>query len=174
MIQNALAATAVATAFGLSDEEIQKGIAEVEPVGGRSHIIRKEKVTIIDDCYNANPVSMKAAVDLLSMADSRTVAILGDMFELGSNENALHYEVGAYAASKNIDVVICVGTLSKNMYEGALSVEDSVSKPYYFVDKDSLLEELGGLLQDGDSVLIKASHSMHFEELIDKISNVFK
>ena len=169
MIYNALAATAVATILGLSDEEIQKGIAAVEPVGGRSHIIRKEKVTIIDDCYNANPVSMKAAVDLLTMANSRTVAILGDMFELGNNENELHHEVGAYAAEKGIDVILCVGNLSKNMYEGALSVTDSTSKIYYFVDKATLLEQLGGLLQLGDSVLVKASHGMHFEELLDLI-----
>ncbi|MBQ6787377.1 MAG: UDP-N-acetylmuramoyl-tripeptide--D-alanyl-D-alanine ligase [Lachnospiraceae bacterium] len=173
MIYNALAATAVATMLGLSDEEIQKGIASVEPVGGRSHIIREEHVTIIDDCYNANPVSMKAAIDLLSMANSRTVAILGDMFELGSNENALHHEVGVYAAEKGIDVILCIGNLSRNMYEGSLSVDDSTSKSYYFVDKVTLLEQLGGLLQTGDSILVKASHGMHFEELLDKIVNVF-
>lgn len=169
MIYNALAATAVATVLGLSDEEIQAGIAAVEPVGGRSHIIRKENVTIIDDCYNANPVSMKAAIDLLSMAASRTVAVLGDMFELGSNENTLHYEVGAYAAEKGIDMILCVGRLSRNMYEGALAVKESTSKAYYFVDKAALLEQLGGLLHAGDSVLVKASHGMHFEELIEKI-----
>ena len=173
MIYNALAATAVATILGLSDEEIQAGIASVEPVGGRSHIIREENVTIIDDCYNANPVSMKAAIDLLSMANSRTVAILGDMFELGSNENALHYEVGAYAAEKGIDVILCIGNLSKNMYEGTLAVNVSTSKAYYFVDKAALLEQLGGLLQTGDTVLVKASHGMHFEELIEKIAHAF-
>lgn len=169
MIYNALAATAVATVLGLSDEEIQAGIAAVKPVGGRSHIIQRENVTIIDDCYNANPVSMKAAIDLLSMADSRTVAVLGDMFELGSNENTLHYEVGAYAAEKGIDMILCVGNLSVNMYEGALAVKNSTSKVYYFVDKAALLEQLGGLLQAGDSVLVKASHGMHFEELIKKM-----
>lgn len=169
MIYNALAATAVATVLGLSDEEIQAGIAAVKPVGGRSHIIHSENVTIIDDCYNANPVSMKAAIDLLSMADSRTVAVLGDMFELGSNENTLHYEVGAYAAEKGIDMILCVGNLSVNMYEGALAVKNSTSKVYYFVDKAALLEQLGGLLQAGDSVLVKASHGMHFEELIKKM-----
>ncbi len=171
MINNALAATAVATVLGLTDDEIRAGIAAVEPVGGRSHIIRREHVTIIDDCYNANPVSMRAAIDLLCMANSRTVAILGDMFELGSNENALHYEVGAYAAQKGIDVIICVGGLSKHMYEGAQSVPDTVSKAYYYEDKETLVMHIGELIKEDDSVLVKASHGMHFEELLDKIGN---
>lgn len=166
MIDNALAATAVAALLGLSDEEIQKGIASVEPVGGRSHIIKEDNVTIIDDCYNANPVSMKAAIDLLAMANTRTVAILGDMFELGSNEAGLHREVGAYASEKGIDVIICVGRLSKHMYEGA------GGRAYYFSDKEALLAHLDGLLQKGDSILVKASHGMHFEELLEKISGV--
>lgn len=174
MIYNALAATAVASVLGLSDEEIQKGIAVVEPVGGRSHIIKNEKLTIIDDCYNANPVSMKAAIDLLSMANSRTVAILGDMFELGSNETVLHEEVGTYAACRNIDSIICVGNLSKNMYEGTKTLENTRSKSFYYTDKETLVEHLGELIKPGDSVLVKASHGMHFEELIDKLSDVIE
>lgn len=172
MISNALAAAAVATVLGLSDEEIQSGIAAAEPVGGRSHIIKNDKLTIIDDCYNANPISMKAAIDLLAMADTRTVAVLGDMFELGSREMVLHEEVGAYAAYKNIDCIICAGNLSKHMYEGTRAVENTVSKSYYYQDKETLLEHLGELLQRGDSVLVKASHGMHFEEVIDKLSGV--
>lgn len=174
MIYNALAATAVATVLGLSDEEIRSGIAAVEPVGGRSHIIQEDNLTIIDDCYNANPVSMKAAIDLLSMANTRTVAILGDMFELGSNERVLHEEVGTYAAYRNVDTIICVGNLSKDMYEGARALEGTKSRAYYYVDKETLLEHLGDLIKAGDSVLVKASHGMHFEDLIDKISNVIE
>lgn len=108
---------------GLSDEEIVGGISSVEPVGGRSHVIHEDKVTIIDDCYNANPVSMKAAIDLLSMANTRKVAILGDMFELGNNEKALHEEIGTYAAYHKIDCVICVGNLCRHMYDGVKAVE---------------------------------------------------
>ena len=171
MVYNALAATAVATVMGLSDEEIAGGISSVEPVGGRSHVIHEDKVTIIDDCYNANPVSMKAAIDLLSMANTRKVAILGDMFELGNNEKALHEEVGTYAAYHKIDCVICVGNLCRYMYDGVKAVE-SDSRAYYFEDRDIMLEHLGEILHTGDTVLVKASHGMHFEEVVKQIPQI--
>ena len=171
MVYNALAATAVATVMGLSDEEIAGGISSVEPVGGRSHVIHEDKVTIIDDCYNANPVSMKAAIDLLSMANTRKVAILGDMFELGNNEKALHEEVGTYAAYHKIDCVICVGNLCRHMYDGVKAVE-SDSRAYYFEDRDIMLEHLGEILHTGDTVLVKASHGMHFEEVVKQIPQI--
>lgn len=88
MVYNALAATAVGRLLGLTPEEISKGIAAVEGVSGRSHIIELADKVVIDDCYNANPVSMKAAVDLLLQADGRTVAVLGDMFELGKRKRS--------------------------------------------------------------------------------------
>lgn len=169
MVYNALAATAVASVLGLSDEEICKGIAGVMPVGGRSHIIWEENVTIIDDCYNANPVSMKAAIDLLAMADTRKIAILGDMFELGVNELALHEEVGRYAAHKNIDCIVCIGKLSKTMYEGANQAQESLSQVYYYETKDEMLADKAQWLQENDTVLVKASHGMHFEELLEKL-----
>lgn len=176
MVYNALAATAVGTLLGLDAEQIAKGIGAVEPVGGRSHIIHGERFTVIDDCYNANPVSMKAALDLLTMSDlnvsPRRVAILGDMFELGTNEHALHAEVGRYAGNSDIHVLICVGELCKSMYEAAVSNADDNrmknigQKVYYFADKDSMLCELEGILHDRDTVLVKASHGMHFEEVV--------
>jgi len=169
MVYNALAATAVGTVFGLSDEQIAQGIAAVEPVGGRSHIISEDNVTIIDDCYNANPVSMKAAIDLLAMADTRKVAILGDMFELGANENALHEEVGAYAAYRCIDVICCVGNLSRHMYDGARNACKE-SQILYFKERDDMLAQLSAFLKDGDTVLVKASHGMHFEEVVARLS----
>lgn len=170
MVYNALAAAAVGTLMGLDAEKIRQGISEVEPVGGRSHIIHSERFTVIDDCYNANPVSMKAALDLLMMSDltvsPRRVAILGDMFELGKNEQELHAEVGSYAGDAEIHVLICVGALCKSMYEAAVSVENTNERVYYFEDKESMLCELEGILRDKDTVLVKASHSMHFEEVV--------
>lgn len=183
MLYNALAATAAGVLFGLSTVQIQEGIRDVEAVGGRSHVIRTDRLTLIDDCYNANPVSMKAALDLLHMTDVsdvtdrsslrenvRKAAILGDMFELGVDEAVLHYEVGAYAARKNIDVVICVGELCKSMYDGAKSVGSTGTRIYYYVDKEALFADIADIIHDGDIVLVKASHGMHFEEVIAKLA----
>lgn len=179
MLYNALAATTIGAMFGLEIEQIQAGIKDVEPVGGRSHVIHTERFTLIDDCYNANPISMKAAIDLLDMTSmtamtsfghkGRKVAVLGDMFELGAEEAALHSEVGTYVTKKDIDVVICIGNLCKNMYESAKAMKDSYLKLYYFKEKEAFLAEMDELLQDGDIVLIKASHGMHFEEIIKKL-----
>lgn len=211
MLYNALAATTVGVLLGLSTGQIQAGIRDVEAVGGRSHVIRTGRLTLIDDCYNANPVSVKAAIDLLHMTDvsemagasdesekmgvsektddsnmtdvsgvmgmhaglhknMRKVAILGDMFELGTDEAALHREVGVYAADKAIDVVICVGKLCRHMYDGVRSVGNPSVKSYYYENKEKLFAEIDEIICDRDLVLVKASHGMHFEEIIMKLS----
>ena len=171
MIYNALAGVAVGYALGMNNDEIARGIEKLVPIAGRNNLIEAKHYTIIDDCYNANPVSMKAAIDLLSMANTRKVAILGDMFELGSNEKALHEEVGTYAAYKKIDCIICVGNLCRHMYDGVKAVE-SDSRAYYFEDRDIMLEHLGEILHTGDTVLVKASHGMHFEEVVKQIPQI--
>lgn len=173
MVYNALAAVAVGTVLGLTKEELAEGIASVQPVGGRSHIISEEKITIIDDCYNANPVSMKAAIDLLSMATTRKVAILGDMFELGDREALLHEEVGAYAAYKAIDCIICVGALSQNIYEGAVKA-NKLSQIVYFENRDALLSNLESYLKENDTILVKASHGMQFEKVVTALPELLK
>lgn len=100
MVLNALAATAVGISMGLTTEQVKSGIEKLQSLGGRFHMIEKGDMLIIDDCYNANPVSMKASLDVLKDAERRTVAVLGDMFELGENEASLHREVGVYAGKK--------------------------------------------------------------------------
>ncbi|MGF7146118.1 UDP-N-acetylmuramoyl-tripeptide--D-alanyl-D-alanine ligase [Anaerotaenia torta] len=172
MIFNALAATAVGSLLDMTIQEIFTGIASVKPIGGRSNILHLEQWTIIDDCYNANPVSMKAALDLLGTADTRKVAILGDMGELGDNEKALHREVGEYAAASGIDLLICVGALSLNMYEGAQEQPGSIplAGNVYCATREELLKALPGLLKQGDTLLVKASHFMGFEEVVKFLS----
>ena len=129
----------------------------------------RERLVFIRFCsvFHA-PVSMRAAIDLLATAKERKVAVLGDMFELGEKEEELHAEVGAYAQEKEIDVLICVGRLSKNMYEGALSSrKEKEAEVYYFESRDEMLSELPGLLKKGDTILVKASHGMHFEKVVE-------
>ena len=106
MVYNALAGALVGRELGLNADEIKAGIEALVPVSGRNNLIETDSLMIIDDCYNANPVSTKASLDVLATADTRKVAILGDMFELGENEKELHYGVGKHAAEKNIDLVI--------------------------------------------------------------------
>lgn len=165
MVNNALAAMAVGETLGLTAEEIAKGIEAVKATGGRSNIIKGNNYTIIDDCYNANPTSMKSAIDLLGTANTSKVAILGDMFELGENEAELHAEVGRYAATSGIDVLVSIGELSKNMYDAAC--EEQTAMTYYFVDKESAIAALDNILQKNDSILVKASHSMGFEKIVE-------
>ena len=90
--------------------EICRGISAAETISGRSNLIYKDGFTIIDDCYNANPVSMRASLDVLSQASGRKIAILGDMGELGENEKLLHAGVGSYAAEIEIDIlkIVCL------------------------------------------------------------------
>ena len=105
--------------MGLSLEEIKSGIEKSESLSGRFHIIEKGSLTIIDDCYNASPVAMKASLDILKDAEGRKVAVLGDMFELGEDAAALHASVGAHAAGNAIDLLICVGENCRHMAEAA-------------------------------------------------------
>lgn len=171
MVLNAMVAAGVAKEYKLTNEEIAKGIASVEPTKGRSHIVETSKYTLIDDCYNANPASMKSALDLLNMADTRKVAILGDMFELGSDEKALHSEVGEYAVNHGVDLLITIGNLSESMYEGALnSVLGGGASIYCFKTKEEAMDKLPKLLKRDDSILIKASHGMHLEEIVAFLS----
>ena len=119
MVYNALAGTAVGLTYGLTLEEIKAGIESLQPVSGRFHIMETDRYTVIDDCYNANPVSMRASLDVLADALGRKVALLGDMGELGADEVEMHREVGEYAVSKDIDVLLCVGDLSAHMANAA-------------------------------------------------------
>ncbi len=165
---NAMAAVCVADILGLTPDEMEKGIASVEAIGGRSHIMKGETYVIIDDCYNANPVSMKASLDLLSEAEGRKVAILGDMFELGSNSDALHESVGSYAKTTGADVLICIGQNARHIYNGA---QGGPLKCYHYETKEDFIKEKDVLLEKDDTLLIKASHGMAFETIIKELAD---
>ena len=165
MVLNALAASAVADMLGLSEEDIKAGMQNVKSVSGRSNIIPFQDFVMIDDCYNANPVSMKAAIDLLQAANKRKVAILGDMFELGEQEKELHFDVGEYTSGK-VDVLICIGNLAKCIYDGAMEQKEENSVVLYLKEKEELYSQLKDIIMPQDTILLKASHGMGFADIV--------
>ena len=166
MVYNALAGTAVGLSLGLTTDEIRAGIESLTPVSGRNNLIHTDKWDILDDCYNANPVSMAASLDVLSCALGRKVAILGDMGELGENQKLLHYNVGCHAADAGIDAVFLVGELSRETARGIEAKNPSMTCRH-FDTKEELLKSLSLLLMKGDSILVKASHFMEFPEIVE-------
>lgn len=163
MVSNALAAVATGKLLGLSDEQLINGVQAYKTVGSRANVINTNDIRIIDDCYNANPTSVKASIDTLANFEGRKVAILGDMKELGSSELELHYETGAYAKAKKIDLVIAVGPLAKELAKGA--------DGEWFESVEQTKSAIPALIHEGDTVLVKASHSMHFEEIVNFLSS---
>ncbi len=191
-LSNAMAAAAAGLHLGLSLEQIRQGIAAAQTISGRSNLIEANGLMIIDDCYNANPMSMKASLEVLHYGLGRRVAILGDMGELGLQEKELHYQVGAYAAKVGIDLLVCVGELSAEIERGArenLPAEiergargnlaagteqrsrESQPEPgiLYYPAKEQLLRALPGIIKKGDTILVKASHFMGFSEIVEQL-----
>lgn len=168
MVYNALAGIAVGTALGMTPDEMARGIEALVPIAGRNNLIETERWSIIDDCYNANPASMKSSLDVLACADTRTVAILGDMFELGASEKEMHYEVGAYAAEKGISVLICIGGLSAETARGAREAADGAAMEIlHYSTKEDFFKEMNDVLKKDDTILVKASHGMEFTEIVN-------
>ena len=170
MVSNALAGVAVGYALGMSDEQIARGVEANAPIQGRSNLIETGKYTVIDDCYNANPASVKASLDVLSCADTRTAAILGDMFELGEHSEKMHYDTGAHAADAGIDVLVCIGRLSADTARGAQETAQKKGlsmKVVHYASKEEFFGQADSLLKERDTILVKASHAMEFSRIVD-------
>ncbi len=165
MVCNALAATAAGVAHGLSLQQIKQGIEANESLAGRFNIIETSHYTIIDDCYNASPVSMKGSLEVLQDGNQRRVAILGDMAELGENEQELHASVGRHAATLKLDALYCAGPLTAHLAQAA-----QAGNPYlevrHYATRQELASALPSLLHNGDTILVKASHCMQFEQIV--------
>ena len=175
MIYNALAAACVGAALELTSAQIADGITDLKTISGRNNIIKTSKYTLIDDCYNANPVSMKASVDVLDMAIGRKVCILGNMYELGEDEKNLHYDVGQYIGTKNIDVLITIGDLARHIAMGTDDYMETHFGSYdceihSFDDMEEFNMAYSSILKDNDNILIKASHAMKFADIVELLS----
>lgn len=173
MVYAALVAVAIAKYYEFSLEEIKEGIEAFIPTEMRMNIIKSKNLTIINDAYNASLQSMKSALDVLkSSGKNRKVAILGDMFEMGEYAPNIHKEVGEYAVTIGIDIVICIGKLAKYIYNSAYINKNSSQIVLYFEKQEDLYDKLFEILKKYDIILVKASRGMYLEKTIDKIEKV--
>ncbi len=165
MIYPVLTACAIGERFGLTTAELIAGIRAFVPTKMRMNIIHQGALTILDDSYNANPQSMRAALEVLAHSGgTRRVAILGDMFELGALGPELHRSVGEFAGQVGgIDALLAIGDLAWNIYDAAS--QSDIDDVFYAPNKEEALALLPGLVQPGGVVLVKASRGMAFEEL---------
>jgi UDP-N-acetylmuramoyl-tripeptide--D-alanyl-D-alanine ligase len=155
--------------LGLTIAEIKSGIEKAETIAGRTNFIKTHGMTVIDDCYNANPVSMKSSIEVLSHANGRTIAVLGDMGELGSDEKKLHHEVGEAVGENHIHTLFAAGELAKEYAAGAAEKSSDVDI-HYFEDRETMTQELLSYVKEGDTILVKASHFMEFPKVVEALS----
>ena len=169
-ILNSMAAIMTGFILGIDYIDIKEGLANYESSKNRMDIFKKDDITFINDSYNANYDSMIAMIDVLSLYKTRKVAILGDMYELGKEEEYSHKEVGKYVKEKNIDILITVGHISNIINEAAIQNGFDKNNSYHYNDKDELLKEIDLLIKKNDTVLIKASNGVKLFE----IANYYK
>lgn len=159
-VANALAAAACALAVGCSLDDIATGLASFGGEHGRMHYLgRYRGAIVIDDSYNANPGSVRAAIDYLAQSGGRGFLVLGDMGELGADSDEMHKEVGRYAAELGVHSLYAVGP------SAALAAQAFGSGGHKFTDQHALFNSLAPHLGSGDTVLIKGSRSAHMERI---------
>ena len=164
MIYPMAMAAAIGEALGLTGEEITAGVAAYVPTGSRMHIIRlPEGRLLIDDCYNANPQAMTEALRLLAVTQTRRrAAVLGDMGELGELTVSAHHAIGALTGELHLDSVIAIG-------EKARDIASAAPNAQWFPSVEDALPAVRAAFTGGTAMLVKASHAMHFENIVKEL-----
>ena len=165
-VNDALAAVAVGLEMGVAPQNIATALAAFKNMAGRQEIYEKNGFTIIQDCYNAGPESMAAALNVLGNRSGRRIAVLGDMLELGICSDAEHYKIGRIAAKK-VDVLLAYGPHSVRVLKGAITGGMSQAKARAFTERDNLVQALKYLAKPGDVILFKGSRGMHMEYALE-------
>ena len=173
-IYNSLVAYATAKELDLTDEQIKEGIKTFTLSANRmSRSINKRGVTIIDDSYNASYDSVKSSIDLLAKShNTRKIIVLGDMLELGQYSEEIHYRTGKLITSDKIDILITLGTLSKDIDKGALSNNFPQDNIHHFNNSQELLTFLDNELVKDDIILLKGSHAMGLTAIADNLKKL--
>ena len=176
----ALFAFAVATLQGLTPEQIKNGLKNFQPAGMRQEILHFGGKTVIADCYNAAPESMRAAIDVLcecTPKGGRRVAILGDMLELGKHSIAIHRGIGGYLQDHGIDLLFAVGKGGIEIAQGAVEAGMDPAKTMLFIDQndvDAIVKALASHTNTGDTLLFKASRGVRLERVVDALKDLNK
>ncbi|EOR26730.1 UDP-N-acetylmuramoyl-tripeptide--D-alanyl-D-alanine ligase [Clostridium sartagoforme AAU1] len=166
-VLNSMLAIEVAKKLNVTFNEMKRGIKNLEATSMRLQVIKKNKITIINDCYNASPDSMKSSMDVLSSYKiGRKIAILGTMNELGEEAANSHKEVGKYALNK-VDLLIAIGKYNDCFKEG-FAGENLIT----FTTKEECINNLSTIIKENDVVLVKASRGMKFEDIVSSLEEV--
>jgi len=169
-VYNALAALAAGLETDIPLAEGACALEAYKPAGMRENIVEKGGVTVIEDCYNASPDSMKALAETLmlkGLPGRRKIAVIGDMLELGDYSEQAHRQAGKYMADAKVDLLLTYGPLSQYAAEEARA--NGLLRVFDFTDKDELAEKLIAMLKPGDVVAFKGSHGMHLEDIIERV-----
>ena len=165
-VENALSAVACAWAAGVPLSTTRERLATFQPVPMRSQLGRCNGLTILNDCYNANPLSFARALETLrDLAVPRRVAIVGDMLELGAYAPSAHQAIGRMASRLGIDAVIAVGEYAADVAQGVAEGRPGTVTTYRTVQE--MMRELPAMLQKGDGLLVKASRKLNLEQVTD-------
>jgi len=163
---DALAAVAVGLKLAVPFERIGQSLRTFRNISGRQEIYKAGGYTIINDCYNAGPESMAAALGVLGNRPGRHIAVLGDMLELGDCAQAEHYKVGRIAAEK-ADLVFAYGPYGKRVVDGTITGGMPMSRGRAYLDREELVRALKSAARPGDVILFKGSHGMHLERILE-------
>jgi UDP-N-acetylmuramoyl-tripeptide--D-alanyl-D-alanine ligase len=160
-VRNALAAAACATAIGIDPGTVAAGLAQFRPVRGRlARLNGAAGATVIDDSYNANPDSVRAAIDVLNAVASPRVLVLGDMGEVGAEGPQYHREVGTYAAERGVDRLLALGEATRD------AVHAFGAGAEHFDSVEALVERARSLAVPGATLLVKGSRFMRMERVV--------
>lgn len=172
-VLNALLAMASGVVFEIPSREIADALSEFSMTKMRMDIIKSERLTIINDCYNAAPDSVRAALGVLSKYDDRKVAVLGDIKALGEYSYKAHRDLGLDVVKNNIDVLITIGEQARNIAQSACENGMDSSQVISVSDVSESLSELSKMIKSNDVILVKASRAMALERVTEFLKNNF-
>ena len=180
-VYNSLIAYAVGVKLGMTDDMIRRGLLTFVSTDKRQNIYDVGGITVIDDCYNASPESMRAAIDVLtSIASRRGVkpcALLGDMLELGEYSRLMHDQLGQYAAQMKVQKLYCYGAMADIVAEAAIKKGVRADNVYVSLDSDNpteMAKMINSSMQSGDVLLVKASRAVSAERVIEALKKIRK